>query len=620
MNYLFIAIGIVIVVLSLITMLYTDTSKNIKSDDVLQVNYESPQTEMDYDLTTELDDLDYGLPINLPTDVELDYDLPTVLDYDLSTELDYDNDSSQFDINIDKELDLDLDLDEVLYAAPGKKPTVATNVKGPVKKLPVKLPDKNVKALQKNVDKLKLTKNQLNNYVKNYGTQYQIAKKLNNRNDNNTSIKVNGKSRNVPTDVVARLKKDKRNIDAKAIAVAAGNAFKGKTGKLTQTQYNNLLKSFINLNYYDQNARREVPNVAKKTKNDFRFDINKKLKDKNIKLSDPSASKIRIQLANNFRDIKLDKVSKNVYNKYLDKLVSSYKGVFTKLENRIDKAVKTLNEKNSSGVLPPTSTYRDLKSNGLIYFDDKTSSWKETQKAKKLGGALTINNKPLTSNQMYNDIYKYVNLKYPNLSNDYKFINFLTNSTLSVANNIYGNLTLPNYQNFINNYIDAQVLARPYYITTFRDNQIRQDVLKRMSDYYNTTNINPVVVNQIGNYIKQRDLSKMNISDYKNLVSGLVKGYGLGSNTLSPTGQGLNGRITIDNKNLSLNRLQTDVVSTINRVYQGKTLTQSVVNNMASEILTYLNTKGGNVDASNYGDLLTGLVRGFGMGNQTLNY
>ena len=528
----------------------------------------------------------------------------------------------EFDVNIDDDLYLDMNFDddfESLYAA-GAAPKTVTKVTSSVKKLKDKLPQKQVETLQKNVDKLKLNKSQMDNYVKNYAAEYKLTKKLDKSKSGDTVIKVGGKKQSITSDVVAKLKNDNRNIDARAIAANAGKYFKGKSGDYTKTQYNNLLKSFVNLNYYNQTAKREVPNVAKKTQDDYRFDINKNLKSKNIKLSDPVSSQIRSEINKNLRNLNLSKLPSNVYGQILNKTTDAYVTALTKVDNRIDKAVKTLNKENSSGSLPPTSNYRDLKSNGLIYFDDKNKAWKETQKAKQLGGVLTVGNNMLTSNQMYNDISNYIGVKYPGLSKDKKFINNVVNSAIGLGNQLYGDLSSNNYQQFINNFVDAKAIMKPYSANSIKPEQLTKDLKQTLSNYYDTTKINSKVVDKLASYVKKFDLSKLTSQDYDNLLNGVAKGYGMGSNTLSATGQGLNGRLTIDNKNVPPAKLQYDVIETLKNVYKNNPISSKDMVANAKEIALYLNTKGGNVDSSNYQDLLNGLAGGYGIGKNKFDY
>jgi Zn-dependent oligopeptidase len=199
-------------------------------------------------------------------------------------------------------------------------------------------------------------------------------------------------------------------------------------------------------------------------------------------------------------------------------------------------------------------------------------------------------------------------------------INSIANNIANYSNILNGNLDQNSYNAFIAYMTNAQILGNQYLVPSAKTTtQIRQDIANTMAKYYNTTNLNPQVVDTLSNYVAQRNLNELDNADYQNLVNGLVKGFGLGSNSLSPTGQGLNGRLTIDNQSVSTEELQSDVYKTIQRVYANNPQSADV-NGIMQEVTTYLNTKGGNVDANNYGDLLTGLVRGYGIGNGTLTY
>ncbi len=324
-------------------------------------------------------------------------------------------------------------------------------------------------------------------------------------------------------------------------------------------------------------------------------------------------------------------------------------------KNNISNAIQTLNLKNSSGTLPKDSNYLDLVKNGIVYFNKKNNSWNVTQKGTQLSGDKTSNftadNKRLaqaiqtlnaknSSGQLPTDsTYKdlihnglvyfnkdtgtwSVTLKGKQADKQYA-VNSIANSIANAADILNGNLDSPTYNDFINNLIKAQITSYQYLTKAASpsSDQISRDITNTLTDYYNspTDSINPQVVTTLTNYVKQRDLSQFNQMDYQNLINGLVKGVGLGSDTLSPIGQGVNGPITVDNQPISTQDLVANVSNTIARVYANNPQAADI-NGITQKVVTYLNTKGGNVDASNLGDLVTGLVRGYGIGNGTLSY
>jgi predicted transcriptional regulator len=462
-----------------------------------------------------------------------------------------------------------------------------------------------------------------------------------------------------------------------------------------------------------------------------------KLQSKYSSVSKKTASGVNKNIATLLNKYDLKKIPDDKFKQIVNNYSSAYGAVLSKLDDKISQGVKTLNAKNSSGVLPSDSNYRDLVSNGLVYFNKNTGAWTVTQKGKQFQSQFTINNVPLTTNKIYNDVSNYVKLNYgkinptgdnrinnaiktlndknssgilPSNSNykdlvsngmiyfnkntgawtvtqkgqqqssssqaptsnrignairtlndknssgvlpsdsnykdlvsngliyfnkntgawtvtqkgkqlDDKYaINAIANNIANYSNILNGNLDQNSYNAFIANMTNAQILGNQYLAPSAKTTtQIRQDIANTMANYYNTTNLNPQVINTLSNYVAQRNLNELDHADYQNLVNGLVKGFGLGSNSLGPTGQGIKGQITIDNQNVSVGELQSDVYKTIQRVYANSPQSADV-NGIMQEVTTYLNTKGGNVDASNYGDLLTGLVRGYGIGNGTLTY
>lgn len=131
----------------------------------------------------------------------------------------------------------------------------------------------------------------------------------------------------------------------------------------------------------------------------------------------------------------------------------------TKAFQRVDKAVSTLNKKNSSGVLPPDSTYIDLVQNGLIRFDPNTNAWKETDLIKNLN-QLRVNNNLITPNSLKTDINNY--LYSVGLTQNSPILNTVSNKVYNdlyeFTNAIYGEMNPMDYQNMISNISNAYIM------------------------------------------------------------------------------------------------------------------------------------------------------------------
>jgi hypothetical protein len=514
--------------------------------------------------------------------------------------------------------------------------------------------------------KLNLSPQQYKEFVSDYAKAHGLLK------GDAPKIIVNGTTKNIFKDLNKNLKQD-RNFDVKDLYNTIAKQFMKKGGNMSTSDYNSFLNSINNLGNLSQSYR--IPIDPKyKTKNDIRYDINQALKNSNIPVSSSAGSAVRKYLSNVLSNYNIKDMPISTYNSLLGNFSNSANGILDKLDDKMARAVKTLNSKNSSGKLPDNSNYKNLVSSGLIYFNKDTGAWSMTQKGKQVNKALTVNNMPVTNSKVYNDVSNYLKqngitsglenrvqqaiqtLNAKNSSgklpsdSSYKDLvhnglvyfnkntgawtvtqkgkdipkylnNSMSNNVSNYLETLSGNLSPSNYSLFLNNMVNGQYNASMYLTAPSQKSlsQIKSDVTNTLAKYYNvdTSKINPVVTNMLTNYVSQRDLTKLDPSEYRNLMNGVVKGYGLGNNTLTPVGQGLAGRITIDNQQVPPEKLQADVSSVVQQVYAVRP--DLVDSNITNEVLTYLNTKGGNVSTENYNDLLTGLVRGYGIGNGTLS-
>lgn len=518
------------------------------------------------------------------------------------------------------------------------------------------------KDINKLTNKLNLNQNQFKDFVENYATAHGLVK-------DGGKITVNGSPKNILKDI----KNINKNIDVNNFQKFVNNYFKNKGGNMTTSDYNKFLNSLINVGITSQSYR--IPTDPRyKTKDDIRYDINQALKNYNIPVSSTAGSAVRKYLSSVLSNYNLKDMSNSTYNSILNNFGNAANSVLDKLDDKMARAVKTLNAKNSSGVLPTNSNYRDLIHSGLVYFNKDTGAWGMTQKGKQVNKALSVNNMPITNNKLYNDVSNYLvqnnmvsglenrvqqAVKTLNAKNSsgilpsdstYKDLvhnglvyfnkntgawtvtqkgknipkylnNMITSNVSNYLDTLSGNLSQNNYSQFLNNMINGQYNASMY-ATSPSDktmSQIRSDVTNTIAKYYNvgTNSVNPTVTNMLANYVAQRDLTKLDPSEYRNLMNGIVKGYGLGNNSLTPTGQGLAGRLTIDNQPVPADKLVNDVTNVIQQTYAVRP--DLIDNNIKNEVLTYLDTKGGNVSSENYNDLLVGLVRGYGIGNGTLS-
>ena len=540
-----------------------------------------------------------------------------------------------------------------------------------MKELGGKVPSNNkIDSIAKQIDKLtsKLNLNQkqtqeMSKDVSNIENLLQSGKK---------GIKVNGSVKDVLKDL-KKYASNNKNIDTNGLVNQLSKYLKNKGGDLSTSEYNKLLNSMINIGTTSQTYRLPV-DPKYKTKDDIRYDFNSILKQNGIPVSSTAGSALRKYLSNFISKYDVNAMPSNVYTNLVDKYGASLSKIVDKLDDRMGKAVKTLNAKNSSGVLPSNSNYKDLVSSGLVYFNKNTGAWTTTQKGKALQKELTVNNMPLTSNKIYNDVQNFLKtdgsvsklenrinqaVKTLNAKNSsgklpsdstYKDLvhnglvyfnkntgawtttqkgknvanylsNNLSNNAYQTLENLYGNLSSQNYNSFMTNLLNGQLIGNQYALPANKTaSQISRDVNNTISKYYNapTNSINPVVTDMLTQYISQRDLTKLDQSEYNNLLNGVVKGYGLGNGTLSPTGQGISGRMTVDNKQVPIEKLQADVYNAVQSIYAANPQaadTRNIVNN----VLTYLDTKGGNVSSDIYDDFVVGLVRGYGIGNGTLS-
>lgn len=532
--------------------------------------------------------------------------------------------------------------------------------------------NKKIDDLSKDIKKMtnKLNTNQ-QQYKELVAERVKIDKLLN---TSGRPITVNGSTKNVWQDL-QKIIKDDKNVDKKGFYNTVAKYFSNKGGNLSTSEYNSLLNGIINLGMASQNYRVPV-DTKSKTKNDFRHDINQLLKQNGIPVSSSAGTAVRKYLSSVLNDYNIKNMPNNVYNALLGNQGQVLNNIVDKLDDKMVRAVKTLNAKNSSGQLPDNSNYKELVKSGLVYFNKDTGAWSMTQKGKQVNKALSVDNSQLTSNKVYNDVYKYLNQnkaaskledrvqqaiktlnaknssgKLPSdsnykdlVSNGLVYFNkntgawtvtqkgknipqYLTNSVYGNVSNFLdtlnnGNFNSNSYNFLLNNMINSQLNSYQYMIPPSEKTitQIQNDVTNTLAKYYNvdTSKINPIVTNMITDYMKQRDLNKLDSSEYRNLMNSVVKGYGLGNGTLTPTGQGLEGRITIDNQQVPNEKLQSDVISVMQQIYATRPDLadgQNILNN----VMTYLNTKGGNVSSNTYDDLIVGLVRGYGIGNGTLS-
>lgn len=578
----------------------------------------------------------------------------------------------------------------VQQSVPSKKP-----VQLPTKKPPQQMPSKNdsneikkfiqqqfkeygskvpsnnkidsiVKQIDKTTKKLNLNPNQTREISKDFTTIENLLK------SGQKGIKVNGSTQNVLSDL-KKYASNNKNIDTNGLVNQLSKYLKNKGGDLSTSEYNKLLNSMINIGTTSQQYRLPV-DTRYKTKDDIRYDFNSMLKQNGIPVSSTAGSALRKYLSNFISKYDVNAMPNNVYTNLVNNYGTSLSKIVDKLDDRMGKAVKTLNAKNSSGVLPSNSNYKDLVSSGLVYFNKDTGAWSTTQKGKALQKELSVNNIPLTSNKIYNDVQNFLKTggsvsKLENRINQavqtlnaknssgvlpsdstYKDLvhnglvyfnkntgawattqkgknvaNYLSNnlnsSVQQTLDKLYGNLSSQNYNSFMTNFLNGQLTGNQYILPSNKTPyQISKDINNTISKYYNapTSSINPVVTNMLTQYISQRDLTKLDQSEYTNLLNGVVKGYGLGNGSLSPTGQGITGPMTVDNKVVPQSKLQTDVYSAIQSIYAANPQaadTQNIMNN----VMTYLNTKGGNVSSDIYDDFVVGLVRGYGIGNGTLS-
>jgi len=580
------------------------------------------------------------------------------------------------------------------------------------------------KDINKLTNKLNLNQNQFKDFVENYATAHSLVK-------DGGKITVNGSPKNILKDI----KNINKNVDINSFNKFVNNYFKNKGGDMSTSDYNKFLNSLINVGTTSQSYR--IPTEPRyKTKSDIRYDINQALKNYDIPLSSSAGSAVRKYLSSALSNYNLKDMSNSTYNSILNNFGNAANSILDKLDDKMVRAVKTLNAKNSSGVLPTNSNYKDLVHSGLVYFNKDTGAWGMTQKGKQVNKALSVNNVPITNNKLYNDVSNYIKNNTSNLNNrinqavltlnaknssgvlpsdstykdlvhnglvyfnkntgawavtqkgkdvpngggnmisnlenriqqavktlnaknssgvlpsdsTYKDLvhnglmyfnkntgawtvtqkgkdipNYLNNMMTSNVSNyldtLSGNFSQNNYSQFLNNMINGQYLASMYATSPSQKtmSQIRSDVTNTIAKYYNvgTNSVNPTVTNMLANYVAQRDLTKLDSSEYRNLMNGVIKGYGLGNNSLTPTGQGIAGRLTIDNQPVSADKLVNDVTNVIQQTYAVRP--DLIDNNIKNEVLTYLDTKGGNVSSENYNDLLVGLVRGYGIGNGTLS-